>query len=647
MLDYVPEDMVASVQCGITLDALAGRLGQHGQRLPLDPAPGGGRSVGGVLATAASGPLRLRYGTGRDLLLGVRFVQADGVITWGGARVVKSVTGYDVPKLLVGSLGTLGVLAEATVRLHPIAPAWGAWVWAFDAIPAAAAFLAAVVDSAIQPERMVLLDAGAMRATGETGASGRESAVAISVASAAEAVSAQREALTALATRHGGRMREIGAGAWSRLGAALAGPIVIRLAGEPARLGHWLAALEHVARDGEDRRGLRRRGRRRRPPRLASRARGRRAPRRDLARGCGVGAARGAGARGGQPGRGARAARGEGHRGRLGPRRARGAGHHAPSQERVRPRGDSQSRPLRGRLVSLQSPEFLDGLRACVHCGICLPQCPTYRVLEEEMDSPRGRIYLMRAAAEGRTTLTPGLARHLDLCLGCRACETACPSGVPFGRLLETTRAELVRTRTQAPETDHALLGMLLAVFPRPQRLGALARALRAYQRSGFQATVRGLRLLAPFKRLRTLEALLPSLPSGTAASLPEVTPARGRRRGRVGLLTGCVQRVFYPHVNVQTARLLAAAGWEVVAPRGQGCCGALHLHAGRLDEFRGFARALRGGVPRRPRFPRRERRRLRLRPQGIRSLAARSDGVRGEGPRRDRGARGRHAPAR
>jgi glycolate oxidase FAD binding subunit len=251
VLDYVPEDMVASVQCGISLDALAGRLGQHGQRLPLDPAPGGGRSVGGVLATAASGPLRLRYGTGRDLLLGVRFVQADGVITWGGARVVKSVTGYDVPKLLVGSLGTLGVLAEATLRLHPIAPAWGAWLWAFDAIPPAAAFLAAVVDSAIQPERLVLLDAGAMRATGETGEPGRASAVAISVASVAEAVSAQREALTALATRHGGRMREIGAGAWSRLGAALAGPIVIRLAGEPARLGHWLAALEHVARDGD------------------------------------------------------------------------------------------------------------------------------------------------------------------------------------------------------------------------------------------------------------------------------------------------------------------------------------------------------------------------------------------------------------
>ena len=248
VLDYVPEDMVASVQCGISLDALAGRLGQHGQRLPLDPAPGGGRSVGGVLATAASGPLRLRYGTGRDLLLGVRFVQADGVVTWGGARVVKSVTGYDVPKLLVGSLGTLGVLAEATVRLHPIPSAWGAWLWTFETTATASAFIAAVVDSAIQPERLVLLDPGGARTAADAAPEG--AAVAVSIASTAEAVAAQRDALYALAVGHGGRATEIGAGAWSRLGSALAAPVVVRIAGEPARLGHWLTTLEHVARDG-------------------------------------------------------------------------------------------------------------------------------------------------------------------------------------------------------------------------------------------------------------------------------------------------------------------------------------------------------------------------------------------------------------
>ena len=249
VVDYVPEDMVASVQAGITLDALAGRLGQHGQRLPLDPAPGGARSVGGVLATAASGPLRIRYGTGRDLLLGVRFVQADGVITWGGARVVKSVTGYDVPKLLVGSLGTLGVLVEATLRLHPIASAWGGWLWWFDSVPDAAACIAALVDSPIQPERAVLLDAAAARAAGE-GAPAGGAGVAVSVASTAEAVAAQREALGSIAARNGGRPSEMGAGAWSRLGGAVTGPVVLRLAGEPARLGHWMVTMAHVARDG-------------------------------------------------------------------------------------------------------------------------------------------------------------------------------------------------------------------------------------------------------------------------------------------------------------------------------------------------------------------------------------------------------------
>ena len=216
-------------------------------------------------------------------------------------------------------------------------------------------------------------------------------------------------------------------------------------------------------------------------------------------------------------------------------------------------------------------PPSMDGLRACVHCGICLPQCPTYRVLEEEMDSPRGRLYLMRAAAEGRTELTPQLAHHLDLCLGCRACETACPSGVPFGQLLEATRGQLERAGVRAPGAERGVLRLLLALFPRPDRLRVMLRALRLYQRTGLQAAVRGLDLLSPFKRLRALESLLPSLPDGGRATVPEITPARGPRKGRVGLLTGCVQSVFFPQVNAETVRLLSAAGWEVVAPREQG----------------------------------------------------------------------------
>jgi len=238
----------------------------------------------------------------------------------------------------------------------------------------------------------------------------------------------------------------------------------------------------------------------------------------------------------------------------------------------------------------------MDGLRACVHCGICLPQCPTYRVLGEEMDSPRGRVYLMRAAAEGRIGLTPTLARHLDLCLGCRGCETACPSGVPFAELLEATRAQLVRQGVRAPETDHATTRWALETFPYPSRLAPLLWGLRLYQASGAQALVRAFGVLSPFRKLKAMESLLPAVAS--YASLPVFIPARGKARGRAGLLTGCVQRFFYADVNARTARLLSAAGWDVIVPSAQGCCGALHLHAGRLDEFRGLAGSLMRSFP-------------------------------------------------
>jgi glycolate oxidase iron-sulfur subunit len=198
----------------------------------------------------------------------------------------------------------------------------------------------------------------------------------------------------------------------------------------------------------------------------------------------------------------------------------------------------------------------------------------------------------MRAAAEGRAELTPGLARHLDLCLGCRACETACPSGVPFGQLLEATRSQLGRKRVRAPESAHATLEWALSIFPHPDRLAALLWPLRLYQASGLRTLVRATGMLAPFKRLEAMEALLPHVPP-SSPPLPELIPARGKTRGRAALLTGCVQRFFFPGINVATARLLSAAGWEVVVPRGQGCCGALHLHAGRLDEFRAMARSL------------------------------------------------------
>jgi glycolate oxidase iron-sulfur subunit len=163
---------------------------------------------------------------------------------------------------------------------------------------------------------------------------------------------------------------------------------------------------------------------------------------------------------------------------------------------------------------------------------------------------------------------------------------------VPFGELLEATRGQLARRGVRAPATAHRMQRLALEIFPRPERLGPLMAAARLYQRSGLRRLVRSLGVLERFKGLAAMEALLPELPA-RAVRLPEVIPARGKTRGRAGLVIGCVQRYVYPDVNRDTARLLAATGYEVVAPRAQGCCGALHLHAGRLDEFRTMARAL------------------------------------------------------
>ena len=243
---------------------------------------------------------------------------------------------------------------------------------------------------------------------------------------------------------------------------------------------------------------------------------------------------------------------------------------------------------------ALDAPRTMTAIRSCVHCGICLPQCPTYRVLGEEMDSPRGRIYLMRAVAEKRLDLTDGFRRHLDLCLGCRACETACPAGVPFGSLLETARAQI--ERRGRPLRERLLSTLLFAVFPYPDRVRALLAVGRLYRSSGLQTFVRGSGVLRSVPRLAAMERLLGDVPE--PVEVPEALPARGRSRGRVAVLTGCVQRHLYADVNRDTVRLLALAGWDVVVPRGQGCCGALDLHAGRVDVLRRRAVALSAAFP-------------------------------------------------
>lgn len=227
----------------------------------------------------------------------------------------------------------------------------------------------------------------------------------------------------------------------------------------------------------------------------------------------------------------------------------------------------------------------------CVHCGFCLPTCPTYVVLGNEMDSPRGRIYLIRAASEGRGRISESFVRHMSLCLVCRACETACPSGVHFGSLMEKARGQVER-QYRYPLGERLFRAFILNVFTDPRLSALLLRPLRWSQRVGFQKLLRASGLLKLLGRFGAMEALLPPIPDlGLRHLVPEVMPADGEKRGRVGLLKGCVQSVLFPHVNLATAKLLAENGFEVMAPREQGCCGSLFVHEGERERGKVLAR--------------------------------------------------------
>ena len=228
----------------------------------------------------------------------------------------------------------------------------------------------------------------------------------------------------------------------------------------------------------------------------------------------------------------------------------------------------------------------------CVHCGFCLPVCPTYLLWGRETDSPRGRIALIKGGLEGETGITDRFVRHFDTCLGCMACVTACPSGVRYDTLIAATRPQIERATTR-PLADRLFRRLIFALFPYPARLRLAAVKLWGYQRLGLQRLARasGVLHLLP-ARLRAMEAVLPTVSLRGAWSTPPVrVPASGERRRRVGLLLGCVQRVFFDTVNAATIRVLAAEGCEVVIPRSQGCCGALMLHAGLEADAAGMAR--------------------------------------------------------
>ena len=240
--------------------------------------------------------------------------------------------------------------------------------------------------------------------------------------------------------------------------------------------------------------------------------------------------------------------------------------------------------PVLGRNIDYE--RFLD----CVHCGLCLGSCPTYVETGHEADSPRGRIYLWRAVTDGRLPLDADVRRHLDLCLECRACETACPSGVQYGQIIGSYKKDLARIDKPAPSLGWFQRWMLFHLTPYPRRMRWALKPMWLLQKLRLDWIARGLSRIMP-RGLRRMQEIIPKL-QRHYGKLPEWLPAEGKRRARVALLTGCAADAFFPQTTVATARVLQANGCDVWVPRGQGCCGALHYHSGLVAEGAKFAAA-------------------------------------------------------
>ncbi len=229
---------------------------------------------------------------------------------------------------------------------------------------------------------------------------------------------------------------------------------------------------------------------------------------------------------------------------------------------------------------------------ACVHCGFCLSTCPSYRVLGTEMDSPRGRVYMMDALNQGEIDLTPAVVSHFDSCLGCLACTTTCPSGVQYDKLIAAMRPQIERNH-QRPLVERLYRQLIFGLFPYPNRLRLLLVPLFIYQKLGLQKLIRQTGLVEKISpHLAGMESNLPELSLSTfQETLPVVNPAQGTQRYRVGMISGCVQKLFFDRVNQATIRVLTANGCEVIVPPNQGCCAALPHHQGQEAQARTLAR--------------------------------------------------------
>jgi len=241
-----------------------------------------------------------------------------------------------------------------------------------------------------------------------------------------------------------------------------------------------------------------------------------------------------------------------------------------------------------------QDRPSIDIINDCIHCGFCLQACHTYVVTLNELDSPRGRIHLIKNAVEGKIPLDDSLVKHLDLCLGCLACETACPSGVKYSSLIETSRSQIER-RYNRNSFDKIIRTIIFAIFPYTLRLKLLSPFLLAYKYLGFKYFLNKTGLVEKLPpKIRNFIKLTPDIKASEIfSSLPKFVKSKNDKIYNVILLKGCVQSVFFPNVNKSTVNVLSKLGCDIEIPNKQGCCGALSLHSGRMEEARSFARKL------------------------------------------------------
>lgn len=236
-------------------------------------------------------------------------------------------------------------------------------------------------------------------------------------------------------------------------------------------------------------------------------------------------------------------------------------------------------------------PKLID---SCVHCGFCLSTCPSYRILGKEMDSPRGRIYLMDAINEGEIALNSATVEHFDSCLGCLACVTTCPSGVQYDKLISATRHQVERNYSRR-FLDQLLRRLIFSLFPYPDILRILLVPLLIYQKSGLAQLIRRTGIINKISpNLAAMESILPEITRKSFGSnLRDRPSSQGKPRYRVGMILGCVQRLFFPEVNEATVRVLTANGCEVIIPSSQGCCAALPEHQGQAEQAKSLARQM------------------------------------------------------